>query len=76
MRKRRDHAAYMVAHDMVNHLAAIIGNCELLIEKTEGGTEYARRLFLIRDIAQTAVKELAEHQRQLQAEMRMNRKAG
>jgi hypothetical protein len=63
----------MVAHDLINQFSDIIGHCDLLIEETEQGTEHARRLTLIRDIAKGAAKELAEHQRQLEAE---TRKAG
>jgi len=68
----------MVAYDVVNQLAVIIGNCDLLLEKTEEETEDARRLGLIREIATTMVRELAEHQRQVEAEMRKTdrRKAG
>jgi len=37
---------------------------------TEQGTEYARRLAIIKDLAKTAAKELAEHERQVAAEIR------
>lgn len=60
----------MVAHDLVNKLSVIISHCDLLLEITERETEYAMRLALIRSVADTAAKELAEHQRQLAAEMR------
>ena len=66
----RHQPACMVAHYVVNQLAAIIGNCDLLIETTEKGTEHARRLGVIREIAETAAKELNEHQRQAEAETR------
>ena len=69
----RHQPACMAAHDLVNKLAAIVGHCDLLIEVTEQGTESARRLALIRDIAESAVKELNEHQRKIEAE---RRKAG
>ena len=55
---------------MLNKFSAIIGNCDLLIEKTEAGTPYTERLASIREIAETAVTELTEHQRQLEAETR------
>ncbi len=76
--KERHQPAFMVAHDLVNKLSAIVGHCDLLIEETEQGTEHARRLTLIRDTANTAAKELKEHQRQLEVEMRRmdRRKAG
>jgi len=60
----------MVAHDMVNKLAAIVGHCDLLSEMTEQGTEYAKRVAVIRDIAESAVKELTEYQRKAAAEIR------
>ena len=63
----------MVAHDLVNKLAAIVGHCDLLGEMTEPGTEYARRLAKIRGIAESAVNELNEHRRKIEAE---KRKAG
>ena len=77
-KRERHQPACMVAHAQLNKLAAIIGNCDLLIEKTEQGTEYARRLGLIREIADSAVKELTEHQQQVEAETRKSggRRAG
>ena len=50
----------------------------MLIEKTDPGTEHARRLGIIRKIADTAVKELVEDQRQAEAEVKKSqaRKAG
>ena len=60
----------MVAHHLINQLGAITGHCDLLIEQTEQGTEYARRLTLIRHIAETAAKELAEIQRAVDAKTR------
>ena len=68
----------MAAHNLTNKLSNIIGYCDLLIEKTEPGTDQARRLMAIREIAGTAVKELAEHQRQAETEMQegKKRKAG
>jgi hypothetical protein len=75
MGKDRGQPASMAAHHLVNQLSAIVGHCDLLIEMTEQGTEQARRLAMIREIAKTAVKELTEHQRQLDVEAR-KRKAG
>ena len=46
-------------------MSAIVGNCDLLIEKQEGGTELTRRINVIRDSADAAAKELAEYQRRL-----------
>jgi DNA-binding FrmR family transcriptional regulator len=63
----------MMAHHLINQLGAITGHCDLLIEQTEQGTECARRLTLIRAIAETAAKELVEIQREVDAK---TRKAG
>lgn len=48
----------MVAQELVIRLAVIVGDCNVLCETVEQGTEHARRLFLIRDIVESAVKEL------------------
>ena len=68
---RQHQSACMFAHSLVNKLSAIVGNCDLLYEKTEKGTDYARRLAVIRDLAESAAKELANHQRNVE-----NKKAG
>ncbi len=63
--RERHQPACMVAHDLVNKLSDIVGHCDLLNEMTEQGTEYARRLAIIKDLAKSAAKELAEHERQV-----------
>ncbi len=69
--KRECHQpVHMVAHHLINQLGAITGHCDLLIEQTEQCTEYARRLTLIRAIAETAAKELAEIQMEVGAKTR------
>jgi len=65
----------MIVHDMVNKLSAILGQCDLLIEVTEAGTEPANRLAVIRDIAESAAKELNEYQRKVATETRKAGKA-
>jgi hypothetical protein len=70
---KRHEPACMVAHNMVNVLSAIIGHCDLLSEKIEQGTEAARRLGTIRELADSAANELTEHQKKVAAE---SRKAG
>lgn len=52
----------LLAHDLVNKLSVIIGNCELLDKLVEPGSECSRRLGLIRNVAQGMAKELNEHQ--------------
>ena len=70
MEEKRDQPTWMGVHHLVNQLAAIVGHCDLLIEMTEQGTVQARHLAMIRDISNTAVKELIEHQRELKPEAR------
>lgn len=59
-----------VAHSVVNKLSIIIGNCDLLIERMEKGSEHAHRLEMIRDVAKTAVAELTKHQQEMEAKAR------
>ncbi|HUD63096.1 MAG TPA: hypothetical protein VMQ17_00885 [Candidatus Sulfotelmatobacter sp.] len=73
LQKENRTSASVIAHNLINSLTAIVGHSDLLIESTERGTEYARRLTLIRDIAESAAKELIEHRRTIEAE---KRKAG
>jgi hypothetical protein len=72
-KRERHQPVYRVAHHLINQLGAITGHCDLLIEQMEQGTEYVRRLTLIRAIAETAAKELVEMQREVDAK---TRKAG
>jgi hypothetical protein len=67
---QRHQPARMDADKLINELSIIVGNCDLLIQNTEPNSEHTRRLVVIRDMADTVRKELVEHQRQLEAEMR------
>jgi len=53
----------MIAHEMLNKIADIIGHCDLLNEMIESDSEASHRLKMIRDIAKTCVAELREHER-------------
>jgi Na+/citrate or Na+/malate symporter len=66
----RYQSVFIVAHDLANKLAVIVGHCDLLREITEEGTDYAKRLALIRDTAEAAAKDLREHQQKIEVEMR------
>jgi len=54
---------------MINKFSAIIGNCDLITE-TADLPQQAERVSQIREIAHTAIKELAEHQLQAERESR------
>jgi hypothetical protein len=69
-RPKRHQQSCLAAHSLIGKLSTIIGNSDLLIEKTDPGTEQARRLAVIRETAKEVVKELIEHQQQAEAERR------
>jgi hypothetical protein len=54
--------ACMLAHDLINRLAVIVGHCDLLTEDNPADSKCRKRLALIREIAYTAATELGEHQ--------------
>ncbi len=56
-----------VAHNIINKLSTIIGNCDLLIENTEEGTEVQQRLAVIREAAKTIANEVNAEQEQRKA---------
>jgi hypothetical protein len=59
--------ASVIAHDLINKLTVNVGHSDPLIESTERGTEYARQLTLIRDITESAAKDLIDHRRAIEA---------
>jgi hypothetical protein len=61
----RDQSIGLVTHDLINKLSAIVGNCDLLLEATEQGTERARRLNLILEMANAVAMELKKLPHQL-----------
>jgi hypothetical protein len=64
--------ACMVAHNVISKLAAIVGRCDLLNEKRQSA-ESRKHIAAIREIAESTIKELTEHQQTVEAE---KRKAG
>lgn len=77
-RAKSHQPASLAVHNLISKMSTIIGNCDLLLEKSELGTEQTQRLTTIRETAREAVKELVEHQRELEAHTRSTetRKAG
>jgi hypothetical protein len=49
--RKFDEPAYLLEYRLIDKLAVIVGNCDLLEAKVEAGSESARRLALIRNIA-------------------------
>ena len=71
--ERRPHEpACMIAHNLISKLAVILGRCDLFNERSQS-IESARHVAVIREIAESIIQELTEHQRTTEAE---NRKAG
>ena len=64
----RHEPACMVAHNLISKLAAIVGRCDLLNQRTEQSAGSAKHIAVIRDMAESAIKELTEHQRSIEAE--------
>lgn len=70
--KCRQPTSFLVVHDLVNQLSGIIGRCELLLAKAEPGTENAKQLALVCDLAHAAVSTVTAHRRQVYEELRGN----
>jgi hypothetical protein len=66
----RDRSVGLVTHDLINKLSAIVGNCDLLLDTAEEGTEQARRLNLILDMANATAAELKRLHHQLMGRTR------
>jgi hypothetical protein len=69
-KRKRDQPASVAVHDLINKLSVIIGHCDLLGEITQAGTEPARRIGLIRELAKEAARDLTERQKKLTEEIR------
>ncbi len=57
-----DEPAYLLEHRLIDELAVIVGNCDLLEAKVEAGSEFAKRLALIRYTAKQMANELQQDQ--------------
>ncbi len=67
----KNQPACFLAHDLVNKLSAIVGFCQLLMEKAEQqDSERMNRLSVIHDLARSAAKHLTEYQCELSAVLR------
>jgi hypothetical protein len=54
-----------LAHKLINKLSTVIGNCDLIVEKTPGDSPILQRMLLIRDTAKSMAADLAEFQCEL-----------
>jgi len=54
-----------LAHNLINKLSSVIGNCDLVVEGTPEDSPMLRRMLLIRDTAKSMVEDLVEFQCEL-----------
>lgn len=52
-------------HDLVNKLAVIVGHCDLVSDHLKEGSQCAKRVSAVQDIAREMAKELNEYHGQL-----------
>jgi hypothetical protein len=50
----------MLAHDLVNRFAVIVGYCDLLLEEVSEDPKRSRRLLVMRDVARSAAEKLVD----------------
>ena len=60
----------MLAHEMINRLSVIVGDCDLMGTKISADSECAKRLSAIRERARVMAAELNRRQCELQGLMR------
>jgi len=62
MKKAKYQPSCTLAHELINRLSIIIGNCDLLKEDLPGDSEGAKRLCLIKDVAKSMAQDVQRHQ--------------
>lgn len=67
---RADFAVTTFTHELLNRLSIIMGNCDLVSEKTPVDSENRKLLSLIRENAKVMAVELRRHQSELDARYR------
>lgn len=63
----------MLAHNLLNRISVIMGNCDLVNENTPVGSENAKLLSLIRENARWMATELTRYQCELSVLTRTER---
>jgi nitrogen-specific signal transduction histidine kinase len=54
-----------LAHELINRLSVIVGNCDLLKDALPRNSESANRLCLIKDVAKSMAEDLQTHETDL-----------
>ena len=60
MKPKAERHQAIARHELINKLSIIIGNCDLLLERSEQGTESTRRLATIKDLAKSITDKLVQ----------------
>jgi len=60
--KKAKYQTNTLAHELINRLSIIVGNCDLLKEDLPGDSEAGKRLCLIKDVAKSMAEDLHRHQ--------------
>jgi hypothetical protein len=68
MDKSRHEPECMLAHQLIDKLANIVGHCDLLGGDMGGEMRFAYRVNIIQKAARKLTAELVDHQRELSAE--------
>lgn len=55
----------LFVHDLVNKLAVIVGHCDLVSDHLKEGSQCAKRVSAVQDIAREMAKELNEYHGQV-----------
>ena len=55
----------LFVHDLVNKLAVIVGHCDLLSDHLKDGSQCAKRVSAVQEIAREIAKELNEYHGQV-----------
>lgn len=55
----------LLAHDLINKLAVIVGQCDLLVDETQEDSQLLNRIILMRDTAKSVAKDLGQLQSDL-----------
>lgn len=60
MEKEYQEPPGLTVHELINKMSIILGYCDLLLEEAKVGSRAAKRLYLIRNVAQNLVEGLRE----------------
>ena len=60
----------LLSHDLINKVSVIVGHCDLLSKEVREGSEQARRLLSIREVAKSIAQQINQHQCEIEVRNR------